>query len=309
MAVGRMRVEAPVHALRRKSPRGAEYYAMQSTSPATTKHPAEPPLLTPDEFRALVARREQKFNRASSLEQFATCTNVVSVGFGLLWWCWKHEPVIALFALCIVICNLIVTRLIERNLNKDGQELERLCWFVENTQDVGMLGFIIDLPLLTELPFGKLHRWDKARYDAIFRLFPSIRSQDAANFTTHQRATLCCLMFIPESTSAKVVNIGLKYCLPMLDLLEPIGGYHDLVDVKELLRREDITDEIREAAERCAEVVRERVAREEEKDLLLRPEHKPEVVETLLRPSEERQDTPPEQLLRATSDDDAEPPT
>lgn len=93
----------------------------------------------------------------------------------------------------------------------------------------------------------------------------------------------------------------------MLYALEQIGDKRDLTDVERLLLENRITDEIRTAAARCASVICERVAREEGKDFLLRPERKPEAVDTLLRPSAELQDTPSEQLLRATNANAAPP--
>ena len=98
------------------------------------------------------------------------------------------------------------------------------------------------------------------------------------------------------------------YCLNALYALEQIGDKRDLPDVERLLKEPSITDEIRTAAERCAKAIRERRAREESKDVLLRPDHKPEAPATLLRPAAETADTPPQQLLRPVASDAPHPP-
>ena len=62
----------------------------------------------------------------------------------------------------------------------------------------------------------------------------------------------------------------------------------------------NITDELRVSMQHCAHVIQERAAREVGKDILLRPDRKPEALNTLLRPAAENADTP-QQLLRAST--------
>ena len=67
----------------------------------------------------------------------------------------------------------------------------------------------------------------------------------------------------------KISHRVLRYIFDILSALEQIGDKRDLPDVERLLKEHAVTNEVRVAAERCAQVIRERVAREAGKDILL----------------------------------------
>ena len=169
-----------------------------------------------------------------------------------------------------------------------------------------MLGPILDIYFINGHPSIRLHDARVPVKDAILRLLQLIQSADVDALNTQQRERLRRDLFHRGVSSDMGYWRGPEYCLSVLYALEQIGDKRDLPDIERLLKEHYITDEIRVAAERCAEVIRERVAREEGKDFLLRPERKPEAVDTLLRPSGERSDTPNKELLRASTEEEGE---
>ena len=201
-----------------------------------------------------------------------------------------------------VLCVVLTAQLCARIGRTDKNDEQRLLRFIENVQDVNQLGTILEAA-----NFSSAIYWATA--DAIPRLLLLIQPADADRLTTHQRAVLRSDMFGRWLFDGGMrIRSGADYCLPMLSALEKIGDKRDLPDVELLLKSQHFTDEIRVAAERCALVIWERVAREEGKDFLLRADRKPYTIETLLRPTTENAGTPPQQLLRAATSDAHDPP-
>ncbi len=271
---------------------------MRSTSPATTKQSVEILPLTPDEFRAIVARVRSNSNRIEKLERVRNRLNWVAIVFSLGGWWISGAKSYLCVAIAVVCLSFLVTRLAALFVRKDRNEAERLLRFVESTQDVKQLGTVVDLDdaVMSWFCTCTVNYEDaeptkyyiaKAVDAAVVRLLAQIQSEDAEALNTRQRQHLLDAFSRRADTGFTVLHT-----------LEQIGDTPDLRNLERLLQAPYLNDEFRIAAEFCAEVIRQRIAREEGRDILLRPERKPEAVDTLLRPSEERQDTTPEQLLR-----------
>ena len=291
----------------RKSPPNAEYYAMQSTSPSTTEQTAETPLLTPDEFKAIVARLRRNPLRNIDVGLYADV--ILPCGFlvSIIWSLYSEGIPFTWRSISVLVVWVLLKRWLAYIDWQEKQVVQHLIEFVENTSNPAILGAIIDLCVYALSTGERHHALYEAGIKAMPRLMPLMQRSDADTLNTEQRNILHNKMFSNRNQFDFNPFPHWQHSLLALRMFEQIGDKRDLPAIERISKEEYRTDEIRIAAERCAEVIRERVAREEGKDFLLRPERKPEAVDTLLRPSEERTDTLPEQLLRATNPDDAPP--
>jgi hypothetical protein len=281
---------------------------MQLHPPPTPDKPDAEPLLTTDEFKTIAARLERDTNRVRAFKRAPFRPDVIIFGI-YLYLAWGYNvylvgPLIAFIG--VDIASTIYHN--ERRIRKDNSTAERLLRFVEETHDATQLGTIFDLYDATTRLGEKWQRFRTATRTTVICLLLLIQPGDADALNTQQRIHLRRSLFRPEFLSGIGYWIGPDYYFAALHALEQIGDKRDLPDIERLLKEHYITDEVRAAAERCVEVIRERVAREEGKDVLLRADRKPEAVETLLRPSAENADTPPQQLLRAATNDAHDPP-
>jgi hypothetical protein len=265
-------------------------------------------LLLPEEFEVLAARVKYKIRRVQSFAHRATLINLVAViGGGVLWA--GNAPISFLWFLCpsvfvmlLTFCNKYATI---RSLDKDAQ---RLLKFVKHTGETTHLRTVLDLWNPDESLSGIWLSVSREADAAIMRLLPLIQPVHAEIFTTPHRYRLRHSLFHHNITVDLGVWRSNEHCLLVLSALEQIGDRRDLPDIQRLMKEPYISAEVRTAAQRCAQIITERIAREDHRDFLLRPDIKPEAVDTLLRPSEERTNTSPRELLRATSTDDADPP-
>ena len=281
---------------------------MEPQLPLTPDKPAAEPLLTCYQFKLLVLRLDgdsKGFRTSHGVLMHAAMIAFVS---RTIWRWWGLVP--ALVSLVFVVgfvCELAAF-LALRNIDKKQPAAERLIKFIENTQDVGLLGTILDLYVAAGRLGDKWHEVSEAAFTAAMRLLPLLQSSDTYHLNTQNRVLLRQVMFPPETVQRKDYWVGLEYCLSVLYALEQIGDKRDLSDVQRLLKADYITDEIRAAAARCAQVIWERVAYEEGKDVLLRADRKPDAVATLLRPSAENAHTLPRKLLRAATANEHDTP-
>jgi hypothetical protein len=281
---------------------------MSSQLPLTANNPDKASLLTPDEFRALVAHVRRNTNRVDGLGCAAIIINAIAVVFGLGWWLWFREDKFLPIVIPVVFVNALMTRLFAHRVRKDANQVERLIRFIENTQDARQLGTILDLDGTAGHPGGIWQKVYKAARGAVIRLLPLLQPSHADTLNSRQRERLRRDLYSRAFGSNQVMLRNNASSLPLLYALEQIGDKRDLPDVEQLLKYKTLTDEVRAAAERCAQTIRERLANENARDFLLRADRKPEAVETLLRPSSEKADTPPQQLLRAATSDAPDPP-
>jgi hypothetical protein len=277
------------------------------TTPTASK-PDEIALLTPEEFRALAACVQKKANHIKFSRQLVINTTLIALGIFSLGWLWSGSAAYVLAAFSLLFIYLLANQQMFRRTCKNEEEVKRLAEFVENTREVRHLGTILELHEVVRRSGVAWFELFTAVYQTIPRLLPFVQSQHIDALNTPQRACLRRGLFHPGISSDIGYWRGPEYCLEVLSALEQIGDKRDLPDVEQLLKTHNIPDEIRAAAERCVEVIRERVAREEGKDFLLRADRKPDAVATLLRPSIEHADTPPQQLLRAAVSDDRDTP-
>ncbi len=225
----------------------------------------------------------------------------------LLWSLWSGSTFFLWRGLLIIVIGTLTTVLFTLELRQDEQDINRLVQFVETAQSPALLGTILDLCDHAPYTRDRHSTIHTASMNAVYRLLPLIQSQDAGILNIEQRQILRRYAFSLCRNPAYSIARSDKPALSALRALEHIGDKQDLADIEMLLTDHYSTKAVRIAAEHCAEVIRERVAREEGKDFLLRPEREPVAVATLLRPSEERSDTPTNQLLRPVSAEDATP--
>ena len=293
---------------RRNSPPYAEPYAMPfQPSPTTTKSDVNP-LLTPEEFREIVALLERNTNRVRSVRREVFSIQSVFTCVLFLLFLGRNLVTFGTTVTVIGVNAVLAIYINEHHHRRDKRIAPRLLKFVEDTQDVRQLGTILDLYDTVRRLDGRWLTVYTATHSAVVRLLPWLQSQDADVLNTQQRERLRHDLFRRRTLFNNGYWRGVDYCLTVLSALEQIGDKRDLPDVERLRKEAYITDDIRAAVEHCAEAIRERIAREEGKDFLLRGYRKPESVEILLRPSVANVDTPPELLLRAAISDAHDPP-
>jgi hypothetical protein len=281
---------------------------MPSQLPLTANNPDKASLLTPDEFRELAVRIRLIAWRIQSFGRAAIGANLMIISAGFLLWGWHNAYAVRTSLFALILVNALTSGLIEYSVRKEKQEVERLARFLESTQDVSQLGIIIDLYDTTGSLGEKWQKVHMAAGTAVTRLLHLLQTEDTDVLNTQQRAGLRRRMFHPGYILLLGDWLSPANSLPVLSALEQIGDKRDLPDVERLLKYDTLKDEVRAAAERCAQTIRERLANENARDFLLRADRKPEAVETLLRPSSEKADTPPQQLLRAATSDAPDPP-
>ena len=281
---------------------------MEPQMPLTNDKPDETALLTPAEFRALVARIHRNSECCAvlcilavySVVLGATIIAIASMWVGLL------IPMV-----CAVVYGLILALtlwLFIPYARKDVRHVEKLLRFVTHTQDVAMLGPIIDLKHAEMHPGDMYAALNEAVDPAILRLLPLVQAADADTLNTIQRSYLSSYVWKGETSESTRGLDNLPYARGVLHALEQVGDKRDLPRIESLLGAANVTEEFHAAVQRCFDVVTERVTREKDKDVLLRADRKPESPATLLRPSVENADTSPQQLLRATASAPHDPP-
>ena len=289
----------------RNSPLYAEPYVMPFQAPPTTDNPDAAPLLTEWEFKTLVIALKDDTRTSHRVLIRAAMMAFIS---STIWRWWGLVPALVSLVFVFMLVTEFTVFIVLRKIDKKQPTAERLIRFIENTQDAGLLGTIIDLYVAAGRLGDTWHEVSNAAFTAAMRLLPLLKSSHAYSLNTQHRVFLRQVMFLPKSVQRIDRWLGLEYCLPMVYALKQIGDKRDLPDVERLLKQPYITEEIRTAAEHCAQTIWERVTHEEGKNFLLRADRKPEAVATLLRPSVERDDTPPEQLLRAATSDEGNTP-
>ncbi len=286
----------------------AEYYAMQPSSPSAAEQHAETPLLTPDEFRVLVARVRRNTSHFIALAHMTVYSFFISfvviqlrIIFGgpiTLIWC----------SFLIVGALMLITSLFTAYARQDIKVEQQLARYILKTCDPIMLGPILELKDADEHPGHVYSSLILSVNEAVVRLLPLMQTANVDALNTRQRERMRSFLFPMNSTEIKTPAYTPERAFSILRLLEQVGDKRDLPDVERFLENGSLLNEPRVVAERCAQVIQERIAKKEGKDVLLRPERKPEAVESLLRSSEERQDTSAGELLRATSADNADMP-
>ena len=280
---------------------------MQPQSSPTPDKPDKEPLLTSEEFKALVTQVNRNARLTAASRPIVFWIKAIGVGFSLFWWWRSGSAVLAAYSLFAASVFNLMPCILANFVFQDAQEVKRLLHFVESVQDVRQVGALLDLNGTARVqgePYAALYT---ATDVAILRLLRLIQPTDAALLNTQQRECLRRHLLLPLFVNVQTTWGEHDYCLNALYALEQIGDKRDLPDVERLLKEYYITDEVRSASEHCAQTIRERVAREESKDVLLRADRKPEAVATLLRPSAENVDTLPQQLLRAASNEENTP--
>lgn len=225
-------------------------------------------LLTPEEFRALVARLNCSIKRVKISHRVLLRTVFIIFGGSMIWRWWSNRAIFGSGLFCFMLVTEISLFLAWRSIGKKKTIAERLIRSVGNTNDAGLVGTMLDLHG-TSTHLGSAWRTvDTSTLTALSRLLPLLQPADADTLNTQQRAFLRGTLF---NHSSKGDRHGPFYCLDVLSALEQIGDKRDLPDVERLLKENAVPDEVRAAAERCAKVIWERAAREVGKDILLRP--------------------------------------
>lgn len=269
--------------------------------------PDQEVLLTPEEFRALTVRLRRNAWRymTSFLLSVFLVPIAVIVGALLSMWVGLIPAIegLLLYGLANALLLALTIALIKADKRKNRQYADRLLQFVIHTHDVAMLGPILDLKEANE-PLSNSDnvdsRIDKAADDAVLRLLPLVQASDADSLNGEQRTHLLCYIWYDADFTGTRGLDNLPYARGVLHALEHVGCKDDLPAIMRMLDIVDATPEFRASVQHCAQVVRERAAREEGKDILLRADCKPQAVATLLRHSIESADTPSYELLRAT---------
>ena len=281
---------------------------MQPQTPSTTDKSDTELWLARFQFKLLVLRIGRDSIGIRTFHVVLMNAAMIAFVSRTIWRWWGLVSVVMSLVFVFVFVLEFAAFLALRNIDKKQPVAERLISFMENTQDSGLLGTILDLYEAAERLGDEWQAVTNAAFTTAMRLLPLLQSSDTYHLNTLNRVLLRQVMFLPDTVQRKDHWVGLEYCLSALYALEQIGDKRDLPDVQRLLKADYITDEIRVAAEFCVQVIWERVAHEEGKDFLLRADRKPENGETLLRPAVENADTPPEQLLRAAPPDTHDPP-
>ena len=281
---------------------------MEPQPPPTTDNPDETALLTPAEFRALAARIQRNSNYGGGLFCGAGYSVLLGITVGAIASIWVG---LLIPVVCAVVYGLVLALtlwLFTAYARKDVRHIESLLRFITHTQEAAMLGPILDLKYADMHP-GDIYKTINEAIDAaVLRLLPLVRATDADTLNTEQRANIGYYIWKGETPGSTRGLDNLPYARGVLHALEQIGDKRDLPKIESLLGAANVTEEFHAAAQRCFDVVTERVTREKDKDVLLRADRKPEAVATLLRPSVENADTIPEQLLRSAAPDSPAPP-
>ena len=285
--------------------------------------PDQEALLTPEEFRALAIRVKRNVSPYQILLLLAVFCIPIAIILSALLSTW-FGLILAIEGLIIYgIVNALVIGLFRAYAGKNRRHAARLLQFITNTQDVTMLGPILDLKESFDMiehpakrPIDLNSPIDKAVDEAVLRLLPLVQASDAISLNWEQRTHLLSYIWADGDFAGTRGLDSLPYARKVLQALEHIGGKHDFPEIERLLVTgdrlliaDDIKTELRDCAQHCIQVVRERAAREEGKDILLRADCKPQAVATLLRPSSENTETSSHELLRASTSEPIETKT
>jgi len=278
---------------------------MEPRQPSTTATPDDTALLHPEEFKSLAARMQRNARRYAVLN-FTIYSVWFVIIFSSFWSMWVSPAIPIWFTALFVLILTITTRwLLKRwfmaHVRKEGRKIERLIQLAASTQDANMLGPILDLQDISILPETR-----KSIDSAVLRLLPFVQTSHADALSAKQRERIGDYFFSDQSRWGARRSDNLPYAQGVLHALEQIGDKRDLLYIEGMLEAGGISEELCASIQRCADIVRERVAHEEGKDFLLRPDSKPKTAETLLRPAAERADASPHQLLRAANFDNAD---
>ena len=248
--------------------------------PAPDK-PDETPLLTPAEFRALVVRVRRNSKHYGMLTGCGTFSALIGLILFALRIVWASMGIAGRCVLIFMLVTFGVASLLSLYARRDMREVERLIHFITYTHDANMLGLILDLRDTMAHP-GSIHVEIKTAVDeAVLRLLPLVRASNAASLNTSQRRQICSSVWIGKAISGKRGLDNSPYAQGALHALEQVGDKRDLPGIENLLKSYYITEELRSAIHHCADMVAERVAREKDKDVLLRADRKPEAVAML----------------------------
>ena len=268
--------------------------------------PDQKALLTPKEFKALVARLHRNTTCCQALLGLTVFLVSIAVILSALlsMWVGLLPAIKGLFLYGLI--NALTIGLFKIHIRKVLQRAEHLLQFVTHTKNVSMLGPVLDLKDFLEMkewvmrPSNIALPIDNAVDEAVLRLLPLVQGSYVTSLNWEQRTRIRHYFWSGGSFKETRGLDNLPYACGVLHALEHIGNKDDLPEIERMLGAVNITDELRVSMQHCAHVIQERAAREVGKDILLRPDRKPEALNTLLRPAAENADTP-QQLLRAST--------
>jgi hypothetical protein len=274
---------------------------MESHVPPSPDKPAE-------ELKELLRHAQRVYDSDKALWVFADSSGVmaITVGFMATIGLGSMKPI--LYTVSFLLLLWASSRRLNAYKIRQKPTIARLIKLIADTQAADMLGPILDLNLTENLrsDYPEIEATVNA---AVLRLLPLITASDAGSLNTQQHKRLHYYRYQDGSWSGDGRDLDkLPYARGLIHALEQIGDKRDLPQIQVWLQNERCKAELTASLQRCFDIVSERVAREEGKDFLLRPDSKPETGETLLRAAAECADRPTEQLLRAASDD-AVPPS
>lgn len=282
---------------------------MPSPPRLTSEQTADTAPLTPEEFRAVASRCHRNSLRARALYDFTIYSVLIAIIITALWSIIAGALTPVGSAMLFGALLALILYIFTISARKDNRDIERLIKFINSTNDADMLGPILDLTNTSIHP-GEIYPHMKEALDtAVLRLLPHVQPHHANTLHPAHRLRIHCWVLWENGVRSEERGLhNLPYARGALHALEQIGDKNDLAHLESLLHAVHTTEEFRAAVKHCLNIVLERVTREEGKDVLLRPERKPEASETLLRASLEQTNMQPEQLLRATAGDQGNPP-
>jgi hypothetical protein len=278
---------------------------MELQSPPSTDPLAATPLLQPEEFRALTARMLHNERRLSTADEIPFYGGLGAIFVSYLAWSRGNLPIALIIGIASFLSLMLIYHRAKFNALKSDKETERLKQFLARTQDVGMLGPILDLEVARRIRGERSDPILPSIDATVLRLLPLVQTFHSGSLTSLHRTRIRHYLsrrdlFRGENWQKARGLDKMPFARGVLHALEQVGDKNDLPSIKSLVDEAAPSQELTAALLHCIATIKERVAREEGKEYLLRSGDNPDAAASLLHPTIERTDTPSDQLLRAT---------
>lgn len=239
-------------------------------------------------------------------------TVMAFLSFSLLYACGVHRFPNSLLASPSFVLTLVAIMVVAAGLRFAADRKRRLhrrhlTQSLAGHADVRSIGPLIDALKLDDL------RTREISYNALIPLLPQLKASDAALLNDSQRTKLLRILSLPiENPLYKDVrdlfrpakNQAIEIRVSILQALEQVGDSKAIPFVAPLAKQEAKTDgerRIKEAAQECLPALKLRAEQQQTIQTLLRASQPSDALpDTLLRAAAGHQDTPSEQLVRAS---------
>jgi hypothetical protein len=132
--------------------------------------------LSNQEFTDLVARLRRCVGRSELVGSMTCGTMLLPFGCGVMWLYGFHSSLILSGVGAATLVSVVSARLLKRQVRHFEHDIQALVQFLNNTDDAGLIGYILDLGKSTGTHYRTFEDVHSACYPAITRLLPLLKA-------------------------------------------------------------------------------------------------------------------------------------